>query len=163
MLGNRLIIWRSLVQARYLCNKTTFIMKYGVSPNTLLITAGTIWSLAGVNILRIGLTCWIDDGHYWLFKVCEASLVFLLFFGIIFHRLYKKHTLRISQKKGKHCPFSFFDVKGWIVMIGMIAMGIVIRTCHLLPDSFIAVFYTGLSLALLGTGLRFIWYWWRNR
>ena len=28
-------------------------MKYGVSPNTLLITAGTIWSLAGVNILRI--------------------------------------------------------------------------------------------------------------
>ena len=30
-------------------------------------------------------------------------------------------------------------------MIGMIAMGIVIRTCHLLPDSFIAVFYTGLS------------------
>lgn len=138
-------------------------MKYGVSPNTLLITAGTIWSLAGVNILRIGLTCWIDDGHYWLFKVCEASLVFLLFFGIIFHRLYKKHTLRISQKKGKHCPFSFFDVKGWIVMIGMIAMGIVIRTCHLLPDSFIAVFYTGLSLALLGTGLRFIWYWWRSR
>ena len=138
-------------------------MKYGVSPNTLLITAGTIWSLAGVNILRIGLTCWIDDGHYWLFKVCEASLVFLLFSGIIFHRLYKKHTLRISQKKGKHCPFSFFDVKGWIVMIGMIAMGIVIRTCHLLPDSFIAVFYTGLSLALLGTGLRFIWYWWRKR
>ena len=48
-------------------------------------------------------------------------------------------------------------------MIGMIAMGIVIRTCHLLPDSFIAVFYTGLSLALLGTGLRFIWYWWRTR
>lgn len=86
-------------------------MKYGVSPNTLLITAGTIWSLAGVNILRIGLTCWIDDGHYWLFKVCEASLVFLLFSGIIFHRLYKKHTLRISQKKGKHCPFSFFRRK----------------------------------------------------
>ena len=82
-------------------------MKYGVSPNTLLITAGTIWSLAGVNILRIGLTCWIDDRHYWLFKVCEASLVFLLFFGIIFHRLYKKHTLRISQKKGSTAPFPF--------------------------------------------------------
>ena len=48
-------------------------MKYGVSTNTLLITAGTIWSLAGVNILRIGLTCWIDDGHYWLFKVCGVD------------------------------------------------------------------------------------------
>lgn len=101
----------SAIQARYLCNKTTFIMKYGVSPNTLLITAGTIWSLAGVNILRIGLTCWIDDRHYWLFKVCEASLVFLLFFGIIFHRLYKKHTLRISQKKREALPLFLFRRK----------------------------------------------------
>ncbi|MGI6815134.1 hypothetical protein ACFX5L_02535 [Bacteroides sp. KG123] len=137
-------------------------MKYGVSPNTLLITAGTIWTLAGGNILRIGLMCWMDDGRHWLLKVGEAGLVFL-FFAFIFHRLYKKYTLRISQKKGKHCPFSFFDVRGWIVMACMITMGVVIRVYSLLPETFIAVFYTGLSLALLGTGLRFIGYWWRNR
>jgi hypothetical protein len=90
-------------------------MKYGVSPNTLLITAGTIWSLAGVNILRIGLTCWIDDGHYWLFKVCEASLVFLLFSGIIFHRLFFLSHLSLrtykSNKKNRRkvstAPFPF--------------------------------------------------------
>lgn len=138
-------------------------MKYGVTQHTLLITAGTIWLLAGLNILRIGLMCWIGDQQYWLFKVCEASLVFLLFFGIIFHKLYKKHTLRISQKQGKHCPFSFFDVKGWIVMVFMITTGVIVRVYHLLPDSFIAVFYTGLSLALIGTGLRFIGYWWKNK
>lgn len=138
-------------------------MKYGVTQHTLLITAGTIWLLAGINILRIGLMCWIGDHQYWWFKVCEASLIFLLFFGIIFHKLYKKHTLRISQKKGKHCPFSFFDVKGWIVMVFMITIGVVVRVYHLLPNSFIAVFYTGLSLALIGTGLRFIRYWWKNK
>lgn len=139
-------------------------MKYGVTQHTLLITAGTIWLLAGINILRIGLVCWAgDERQYWLFKVCEASLVFLLFFGIIFHKLYKKYTLRISQKEGKHCPFSFFDVKGWVVMIFMITIGVVARTYHLLPDSFIAVFYTGLSLALIGTGLRFIRYWWKTK
>ncbi|WP_300702413.1 hypothetical protein [Bacteroides sp.] len=138
-------------------------MKYGVTQHTLLITAGTIWLLAGINILRIGLMCWIGDHQYWWFKVCEASLIFLLFFGIIFHKLYKKHTLRISQKKGKHCPFSFFDVQGWIVMVFMIIIGVVVRVYHLLPDSFIAVFYTGLSLALIGTGLRFIRYWWKNK
>lgn len=138
-------------------------MKYGVTQHTLLITAGTLWLLAGANILHIGLTCWIDDSQHWLFKVCEASLIFLLFFGIIFHKLYIKHTWRISQKRGKHCPFSFFDVKGWIVMITMIGLGVTIRTYQLLPNSFIAVFYTGLSLALIGTGLRFIRYWWRNK
>ena len=118
-------------------------MKYGVSKNTLLITAGIIWLTAGINILRIGVECWINDSHYWLFKACEATLVF--------------------QKKKKNCPFSFFDVQGWIVMAFMITIGILSRLFHLLPESFIAVFYTGLSLALIGTGIRFIIYWWKNK
>lgn len=69
----------------------------------------------------------------------------------------------ISQKKKKNCPFSFFDVQGWIVMAFMITIGILSRLFHLLPESFIAVFYTGLSLALIGTGIRFIIYWWKNK
>lgn len=137
-------------------------MKYGVTKNTLLITAGIIWLIAGVNILRIGVECWMNDSQYWLFKVCETVLVFLLFFGIIFHKLYIKHTRRISKKKGKNCPFSFFDVQGWIVMALMITIGVLARTLHLLPEAFIAVFYTGLSVALMGTGIRFIRYWWKN-
>ena len=112
-------------------------MKYGVTKNTLLITAGIVWLLAGINILRIGISCWINDSHYWFFKVCEATIVFLLFFGLIFHKLYKKHTHRISQKKAKNCPFSFFDVKGWIIMAFMITIGILTRTLHLLPEAFL--------------------------
>ena len=30
-------------------------MKYGVSRSTLLITAGVVWLVAGLNILRIGI------------------------------------------------------------------------------------------------------------
>lgn len=83
-------------------------MKYGVSRSTLLITAGVVWLVAGLNILRIGIICWLGDGQYWLFKVCEASLVFLLFFAFIFQKLYNKHTRRISLKKERNnCPFSF--------------------------------------------------------
>jgi len=48
-------------------------------------------------------------------------------------------------------------------MVFMITIGVLARTLHLLPEAFIAVFYTGLSLALIGTGIRFIRYWWRNR
>lgn len=137
-------------------------MKYGVSRKTLLITAGIVWLIAGANILRIGVICWFHDKVYWLFKVCEATLIFLLFFGIIFHRLYRKHTNRISKKENKNCPFAFFDVKGWFIMAFMIFFGIIIRNFQLLPESFIAVFYTGLSLALIGTGIRFLVYGWRN-
>ena len=126
-------------------------MKFGVNKKVLLYTAGCVWIFAGINILRIGIVTWLNDTHYWLFKIGEATIVFLLFFNLVFKRLFYKHSERISRKNGKHCPFSFFDVKGWIIMIFMIAFGITIRALHLLPNSFISVFYTGLSTAIFNS------------
>ncbi len=134
-------------------------MKYGVSGKTLLMTAGMVWLIAGGNILRIGVMYWMDSEQYWLLKLGETSLVFLLFFGVIFHRLYRKHTHRIAQKSNNNCPFAFFDAKGWIIMAVMITFGIAARHLQLFPVEFIAVFYTGLSLALIATGIRFIRKW----
>lgn len=139
-------------------------MKYGVNRQILLIIAGTVWIIAGGNILRIGIVTWMNNSHNWMFKIGEATIVFLLFFVLIFKRLYYKHTRRIEQKKEiRNCPFSFFDVKSWIIMIFMISLGITIRSFHLLPESFISVFYTGLSIALILTGILFIRYWWLKR
>lgn len=135
-------------------------MKYGVNRQFLLIIAGVVWIIAGANILRIGIVTWVNSSQDALFKVCEATLVFLLFFLFVFKKLYDKYTVRIEKKKiEKNCPFSFFDVKGWIIMIFMMTLGITVRVFHLLPDSFISVFYTGLSLALIATGALFIRYW----
>lgn len=153
----------------YLCiafHTTTFaptLMTFGVSRNTLLLTAGLVWLIAGANILRIGIGCWLGTTHYGLYMILEATAVFVFFFGFIFNRLFLKHTQRIAHKKEKNCPFAFFDVKGWIMMTAMMTMGIVIRRQALLPDIFIAVFYTGLSLALAITGVRFILYWCKHR
>lgn len=139
-------------------------MKYGVNRQVLLITAGIVWIIAGANILRIGVTTWLNNTQGWLFKSCEATVVFLLFFILVFRGLYYKHTRRIEQKKNeKNCPFAFFDAKGWIIMTFMISVGITVRTFHLLPDSFISVFYTGLALALIVTGVLFLVYWWKRR
>lgn len=139
-------------------------MKYGVNKRVLLVTAGLVWIIAGANILRIGIVTWMDSTQEWMFKIGEATIVFLLFFVFVFKKLYYKHTRRIEQKKEeKNCPFSFFDVKGWVIMVLMISLGITIRSFHLLPDSFISVFYTGLSIALILTGILFLRYWWLKR
>lgn len=45
----------------------------------------------------------------------------------------------------------------------MIALGVTIRRFQLLPESFISVFYTGLSTALILTGILFLRYWWLRR
>lgn len=133
-------------------------MKYGVSRNTLFIIAGLVWIIAGCNILHVGISCWLKDEQSLLSKLTEATLVFLFFAVFIFRKLYLKHSRRIAQKSDKNCPFAFFDLKGWGIMAFMITLGMTIRGFHLLPDSFITVFYTGLSLALIITGIRFIAY-----
>lgn len=138
-------------------------MDFKVDKHTLLFIAGAVWIIAGVNILRIGILTWLNDVHFWLFKVSEAIVIFLLFFLFVFRRLFNKHTRRISNNKDKSCPFSFFDKRGWIMMIFMITLGIVIRKYHLLPNSFISVFYTGLSSALIITGILFLRKGWKEK
>lgn len=87
----------------------------------MLIIAGVVWIIAGANILRIGITTWHMNSGERLLKVCEATVVFLLFFILVFWKLYYKHTKRIDAKaSGSNCPFSFFDIKGWIIMAFMI-------------------------------------------
>ena len=138
-------------------------MKYGVKKERLLLIAGVVWLIAGANILRIGLITWLNQPEDILFKVCEATLVFLVFFLFIFKKLYYKHTRRIEEKnEEKHCPFSFFDVKSWVMMVFMIALGVSVRVFHLMSDTFISFFYTGLSIALMLTGGLFINYWWKK-
>lgn len=58
-------------------------MKYGVNKQILLITAGTVWIIAGANILRIGIVTWLNSSQEWMFKIGEATVVFLLFFILI--------------------------------------------------------------------------------
>lgn len=67
-------------------------MIFKVGKRVLLLTAGCVWILAGVNILRIGIITWLSDAHYWLFKVGEAIVIFLLFFNFVFRKLFYKHT-----------------------------------------------------------------------
>ena len=136
--------------------------KFGTGRTSLLIIAGIVWIIAGSNILKIGIVTWNYDAPNWLSKVGEASVIFLLFFTLVFRRLYYKHTKRIERKNDKNCPFSFFDSKGWVIMAFMITWGIVIRKFKLLPNSFISVFYTGLSLALIVTGFLFLRQGWQR-
>jgi hypothetical protein len=130
-------------------------MKFKVNNRQLLLLAGMVWIVAGANILRIGILTWLTDSQYWLFKAGEATIVFLIFFNLIFRRLYIKHSDRISKKANNNHLLSFFDLKGWIIMLFMITLGVTVRKFQLLPNSFISVFYTGLSTALIITGILF--------
>jgi hypothetical protein len=131
--------------------------KITVNKRTLLLLAGVLWSFAGGRILTLGyedLFIYSDGAwEYLLFSL----VIFTLFFVYIFNRMVKKHINRIiSSSLSKHCIFSFFDLKGYAVMIVMIAGGITLRNAHVINAVYLGSFYLGLGSALFSAGIKFL-------
>lgn len=75
---------------------------------------------------------------------------------MVFGKLVDKHTLRItSYEEEKHFFLKFFDVKSFIIMAVMMSGGIFLRSSNIVPEVFIAVFYTGLGASLFLAGILF--------
>ena len=121
----------------------------------LLLIATIVWLIAGFNVLKIGVETYIN--YVTVINLLLSLAVFLVFWIMVFSKLVKKHTLRISSYESeKQWFYLFFDLKSFIIMAIMMTMGIVIRYYALLPDVFIAVFYTGLGSALALAGILFM-------
>ena len=74
----------------------------------------------------------------------------------MFFKMSIKHTKRIKGYEEEFRPvWHFFDLKSYIIMAVMMGGGIWLRASGLVPDVFIAVFYTGLGCALALAGVLF--------
>lgn len=132
--------------------KEVFDMK--VNKRTLLLIACIVWSIAGFNIVRIGVLAY--PPYVTAINILLSILVFSIFQYFIFGKLVKKHTKRIHEyEEEKQFFLKFFDMKSFIIMAVMMTGGILLRSSNLAPDAFIAVFYTGLGASLLLAGLLF--------
>ena len=129
-----------------------------VKKRTLLSIAGTLWLIAGVNILRIGAEALLgSSAHGMIWLVCMGALTVFAGFMLMFRRIVDKHKRRILAYPEKRRPvWDCFDRKGYVLMVFMMTLGIVLRRVAQLPPAFFAVFYTGLGAALGVSGLLFI-------
>ena len=83
-----------------------------VKRNTLLLLACLVWSAAGFNILRIGLSAY--PAYRAVVNYLLSTLVFAVFQIFIFGKLVKKHTARISAyEEERHFFLKFFDGKSF--------------------------------------------------
>ena len=84
-----------------------------------------------------------------------SAVVFGLF-GLMFFKMSFKHTKRIHGYPQATRPFwNFFDIKAYCIMAFMMTGGIWLRSSGLVPNTFIAVFYSGLGFALSLAGVMF--------
>lgn len=129
-----------------------------IATEKLLLVAGIVWMIAGINIANIGIGAYLTEAG-WIFWVSLVGtlIIFILFHIFIFTKMVGKHANRIrGYEEDKTHIWKFFDKKGYIVMAIMMIGGIGLRMSGLIPEWFIAFFYTGLGLALFVAGLSFV-------
>ena len=125
-----------------------------IKKQNLLLLASLVWMIAGFNVLRIGIETYAE--YQTVINYIVTIIVFLLFWFMVFYKLTNKHTIRIQgYEEEKQLFYKFFDLKSFLIIAFMISFEIIIRSFHLLPERFIAVFYTGLGAALFMAGVLF--------
>ena len=125
-----------------------------VKKRTLLAIAGCVWLIAGFNVARLGVLAYMNTEI--TFVHILISLAMFCAFGLMFYKMSMKHTRRIKGYAEPTRPFwNFFDLKAYCIMAFMMGGGIWLRYSGLVPEVFIAVFYTGLGCALAGAGVLF--------
>lgn len=134
-----------------------------VKTSTLFAIAGVFWFIAGLNVTIIGVAAYyVVNGAPWHYAFLGAGTlaVFLLFFLRIFKPYAAKHAERIDDMTEEYVSaFKFMDVKGYLMIIIMISLGVALRLSSFVPNWFIAFFYVGLGVALALTGGLFLIDW----
>ena len=128
---------------------------FHVKKRKLLAIAGCVWLIAGFNVARLGVLSYQKLASISVFHILLSLVVFCAF-GMMFFKMSIKHTKRIKGYKEEFRPvWHFFDLKAYMIMAVMMGGGIGLRSSGLVPDVFIAVFYTGLGCALALAGVMF--------
>ena len=127
---------------------------FKVKKEKLLLIAGIVWMIAGFNVTRLGILAY--KLVYKKTYLYILSIVVFLIFGRLFYKMTKKHTKRILDYEEYRPFWNFFDLKSYMIMFFMMGGGIALREFKLVPNNFIAFFYTGLGIALGFAGTVFI-------
>lgn len=129
--------------------------RFCVKKRTLFVIAGVVWIISGFNVTKIGINAYIMLEKISAIHLTLSVLVFIPF-GVMFYKMSLKHSKRINLYKENTRPFwNFFDLKSYLIMTFMMSFGIWLRSSGLASVKFIAVFYTGLGLALALAGVFF--------
>lgn len=120
----------------------------------LILVAGIVWLIAGINILHIGIIAYA--GYLSAVNVLLSVIVYVIFHNMVFRKMVKKHTQRIVEyEEERQQIYKFFNKQAYCIMAFMMTFGIGLRVSGLAPDIFIAVFYTGLGASLVIAGISF--------
>ncbi len=132
-----------------------------VARRHLLLANAIVWGAPGIKILVTGirsyLALWPSRTILWL---AAGTVAVLVVFNWMFGLFVKKYTNRIlAFKEEQKSLFAFLPVKGWIMVLFFMCLGIALKYIPGVPTGFFASFYCGLGPALIVAGATFFARW----
>jgi hypothetical protein len=127
-----------------------------VARRYLYFIAALVWTFAGSMLLFRGMLLFLDDDYLIWFRLPVSIISGLLFYRFLFSKISARHTSRISAlQKDKPCLFSFFNIRSYILMTGMITAGITLRKSGIIPPVYLSVIYVTMGIPLFISSFRF--------
>ena len=124
-------------------------LRPGVSKRTLFLIAGIVWTFAGGMLLYRGILMMMGKGGFYFIQFAFSALGGILFYILLFSKIsvrYVEHIRSIPHEKPS--AFSFFDRKGYFMMLGMITLGVSLRISGLVPASIMSIVYVTMGIPL---------------
>jgi len=122
----------------------------------LYIIAAVIWGIPGVIITIKGISAYLNMPAaklWWLLLITAAVLAGFFF---MFRRIVDKYSARISALPQKSGFFQTFPLRGWILIVFMMCLGMALKFIPGIPAEFTASFYSGLGPMLIWSAVRFL-------
>ena len=142
----------------------TMNLKPSVSKHNLLFIAGIAWTIAGGILSGRGIVYLMQHGNHLVLRLAGGILFGAFFYVLLFAKISRKHIRRISSLSIPYpCAFSFFNVRGYLMMAVMISGGILLRRADLINQEWLYNFYIMMGLPLLVSAARFFYFWATNR
>ena len=135
-------------------------LNLSVSKRILLFEAAIVWTFAGGMLLFRGSSMLeSSSGFSWL-KVISCIGGGLIFFILAFSKISRKHVNRITNLEGaRHWFYEFFNPRSYLMMLGMISMGIFLRKTAFVPMASLSLAYITMGIPLLFSSFRFYYSW----
>lgn len=129
-----------------------------ISNRSLLFVAAAVWTFAGGMLISRGVSGLIEFPAHVFTKLAIAATGGAAFYLLLFTRISSKYVKRIIDLQNRKVPFySFFNLRGYIMMTLMITLGITIRRTGMIPFEYLAVFYLTMGTPLLVSAFKFLY------
>lgn len=124
--------------------------------NHLYVVAAIIWGIPGIIITSKGISAYRmqqPDEIWWLLLITAAVLAV---FFMMFRRIVDRYCGRIASLPSKVQIWHTFPLRGWILLVFMMGLGIALKHIPQVPSAFTAAFYSGLGPMLLISSVRYL-------